>query len=689
MADDSISREKLYDARIAQPPSRYAVNVGGSAVTVTPFRAVASTTSQITFTVNVPSQTVFLDRAVELSATAAYRFDVRCYNAQVAATGAGAAAVTEAVFVFGRDGALEALPIHSLISTLTVIINDSSVTVDLGSTMKELLRLTDYSANRKIRTAPTMLDRYQSNVESVSSNNNPLAGYDQAIADDEVPNGAWWDIAFCNPSDGTLLSSISNGTGTYANPGNGGVANADLIAFVDGIPQRYVNAAPPVGSVLRNVNELTLYTANGYYALAVRFRTQEFLMASPLIYADSHEESVGIFGVNNLQVTANLKADVSRTIRCQQYSNTAYAGAVYAANGPARAIGLGASGPGWTAFGVAPSLVASAPFPEATLNATFISPSVNQKLPSVSMVPWQEYPRYITNITQTIAPRAETAGLQTQSLTIPVIPDLMVFYVKPVTATYPGGPGPAITNFTGDWYLPITQIQLSFDNMAGLLSTAPASQLYRVSHRNGLGLNYDEWSGFARKTATAAASQGGVSATSGGFLVLKPGIDFGLSNGLASGCSGNFVVQAQLTVRNQTALPITSAQIFLLCINSGFFATLAGSSRIMRNLLTEQDVVDSPDAPENNAAVLRRYVGGSFLSSLGNILTKGVDIARKLAPVASAVKPLLPDTGMLGQVKSGMTAVGLGAAGGARTGGGSAGGARSGGAAGLSKRLMM
>lgn len=259
----------------------------------------------------------------------------------------------------------------------------------------------------------------------------------------------------------------------------------------------------------------------------------------------------------------------------------------------------------------------------------------------------------------------------------------MVFYCKPDRqATTP--PLPCITNFTGDWYLPITQCALSFDNTAGLLSTSPVSSLYRISHRNGLAMNYDEWAGFGRKSS---ASQGGLSPTTGGFLCLKPGVDFGLSAGLASGVSGNFVVQANLTIRNQSNFTVSSAQVYLMCINSGFFATLAGSSRIMRNLLTEQDVVESPDAPENNAAVLRRYVGGSFLSSLGNILTKGVDIAKKLAPVASAVKPLLPDTGMLGQVKSGMTAVGLG-----RSGGGSAGGGRSGGGAaggaGLSKRLM-
>lgn len=674
MADDNISREKLYDARIAQPESRFAVNVGGSAITVTPFRAVASTTSQMTFTCNVPSQTVFLDRAVELNAQVAYRFDVRCYSAQPAAPDTA----SQAVFCFGQDGALEALPVHSLISTLTVIINDSSVTVDLGSVMKELLRLTDYSANRKIRTAPTMLDRYVDNVESSGTVNNPLGGYENAVADDELPNGAYWDIQYANPATGNILT----GTGTYTNPGAGtGLPISQNIAFIDGVPQRYFNGAPPPANLL-NVSETALYAAGGYYAMAVRFRTQEFLMVSPLIFADSHEESIGIFGVNNLQVTANFKADVSRTIRCAQYYSAVPAPTALPPRG--RVIGLGAGGPGITNFGTAPSLIATNPFPEAILNCTFISPSINQKLPAVSMVPWAEYPRYISNVnfTPELGPGASATGIQTQSLTIPVIPDLMVFFVKPDRQAVSNQP--CINNTTGDWYLPITQIQLSFDNTAGLLSTAPASQLYRISYRNGLEMNYDEWSGFARKAST---TQGGLSATTGGFLVLKPGVDFGLSAGLASGCSGNFVVQASLTIRNQSKFTVASAQVFLMCINSGFFATLAGSSRIMRNLLTEQDVVESPDAPENNAVVLRRYVGGSFLSSLGNILTKGVNVARSLAPVASAVKPLLPDSGMLGSLKSGMTAVGLGHAGGGRSGGGGSGGGGSGGA-GLSRRLM-
>jgi len=179
--DDSISREKLYDSRIAQPQSRYAVNVGGSQVTVTPFRSVTQTSSSLAFTCNVPSQTVFLDRAVELVATVNYRFDVKI-NLTASPQPAN---ITQPIFVFGRDGALQALPIHSLISTLTVILNDSSVTIDLSTTMRELLRLTDYASNRRIRTAPTMLDRYYDNStpSTFGAVNDPNSGFGILVLD--------------------------------------------------------------------------------------------------------------------------------------------------------------------------------------------------------------------------------------------------------------------------------------------------------------------------------------------------------------------------------------------------------------------------------------------------------------------------------------------------------------------------
>jgi hypothetical protein len=64
---------------------------------------------------------------------------------------------------------------------------------------------------------------------------------------------------------------------------------------------------------------------------------------------------------------------------------------------------------------------------------------------------------------------------------------------------------------------------------------------------------------------------------------------------------------------------------------------------------------------------LNRMVGGFSFSSLGNILSKARDIYQQTKPLVSAVKDMLPQSGMLGKVKSGAEALGYGT--GAGTGG--------------------
>jgi hypothetical protein len=93
--------------------------------------------------------------------------------------------------------------------------------------------------------------------------------------------------------------------------------------------------------------------------------------------------------------------------------------------------------------------------------------------------------------------------------------------------------------------------------------------------------------------------------------------------------------------------------------------------------------------------MLQRYVGGAgMFGSLANILSKAKDIYNQTKPAVSAIKGMLPDTGFMGKLKSGMSSVGYGT--GAGTGAGMDGmgtgagtGAGTGGRRrGLSARLM-
>lgn len=99
----------------------------------------------------------------------------------------------------------------------------------------------------------------------------------------------------------------------------------------------------------------------------------------------------------------------------------------------------------------------------------------------------------------------------------------------------------------------------------------------------------------------------------------------------------------------------------MITANSGFFESIRGSSRIIKGVLSEQDIISAPLAPEATTSMLSRFVGaGGIGGALANVMSKA----------RGAMMPSAP------------------AAGGGKTGAGMSGGAKSSGVKGLQARLM-
>jgi hypothetical protein len=230
---------------------------------------------------------------------------------------------------------------------------------------------------------------------------------------------------------------------------------------------------------------------------------------------------------------------------------------------------------------------------------------------------------------------------------------------------------------------------VNFDNFSGLLSSTTAEQLYGMCVNNGLEQSWNQWVGFAHSQAVgtgSAALGAGRVATTGGLLVLKPSKDITLQTGQAPSLVGNFTFQFNLTVKNTSGVAQTP-QLYVITANSGFFESIRGSSRIIKGVLSEQDIISAPLAPMGTRDALHRYVGGAgMFSNLANILSKAKDIYHATKPAVSAVKGMLPE----GSVKSMMGALGYGSAGAGMAGCGEtgAGAAGAGRRRGLSHRLM-
>lgn len=639
-----IQKEAVFDDRIVQSRPRYAVEKGALSLTNAPFNAIAATSSQMTFNVYVPSENVFVDRALRWSATGRFQMTV---------TGTAGVVAGDVIAVVGKDFAVSSFPLNYLCQTMTATINDTTAVINSQDVLLEVLRLTDYKKNLLQRTCPTMLDKYQSNYLASQSVNDPMAGYSDAVNDDVVPNGSFLGFNFTDPN-GTPL--VGTAAAAYAGATYG---------MENGVP---VYAAGALGAQ-------TLYFS---------ITSTEKLVLSPFVFADDCESDTGLFGINNIQLVMNFKSTgaggslrVLKTLG-NQGTNPVITNVVF---------NSGASGGVWA---------------NPVLNVQFLTPSLDVPLPPKSVVPYMEFPRYITqsqngSINAYGSANGYVAQLQSQTITLPQIPDLLIIYVKAtqVSGGAAGVQDPLDPSYC-DAYLPIASqfnssiknpLSINFDNFSGLLSSHTTEELYQMSISNGLEMDWNQWSGLARSPAAIPVTTvGALTGTfpgyasgawrplSGGFLVLKPSKDITLQSGQAPSLVGNFTLQFNLQVVNTYPFAVQPT-LYVITANSGFFESIRGSSRIIKGVLSEQDIISAPVASAQTHEGLKRLVGGKLsFGSLANVYHKAKEIYEKTKPVVSAIKNALPGEGYAGKAKSALGAVGYGTGAGKK---------------GLSARLMM
>lgn len=596
-----ILKVKTYDGRIVQKRPAYAVCSGALSATAQPTQSIAATASQMSFNIISPSENVFLDRALEWSATGFLQFVVATVVPP---------AVGESIVVPGRDFSLAQYPLNTLCSTVSMTVNDCTTTITTSDVLPYIMRLADQKMNRQFRKSPYMLDKYRTYNDSFGTINNTIGAYDTATDYDNVGNGAYPFLEFTDP--------LGNALGTAA-PAFAG-ANYDCLNGV------------PIGN-----------GAAGPFTIYVKFRSTENIVVPGACFADTHEQDTGFFGITSIQLLMNFQAagdnGVGRVIRsCVRAGRTIQANSV--------------------AFN---NTVPAGVWQNAVVNTVILTPALSLPLPNKNSVPYVEYPRYLGNVTT--LPANSTVQLNSPTITLPSVPDLLLVFARPV----------GLSTQEADFVFPIASspqntvrpLQVTFDNYSNLLSSFSTEELYYISLKNGLNVDYATFVGRARSSAGSYPSadypggfqQGGVVNLAGAPLVLKMSEDISTATGTAPGCVGNYSLQINLSVTN--FLPVSrQAQLVIITINTGFLETIRGSTRIAKAILSEQDVISAEPLSERPS--LQRMVGGFSFSSLANAITKAKDIYEKTKPIASAIASALPEEGRLGVVKKGMKAVGYG-----------------------------
>lgn len=264
---------------------------------------------------------------------------------------------------------------------------------------------------------------------------------------------------------------------------------------------------------------------------------------------------------------------------------------------------------------------------------TFLSPSPSQMIPMTSIVPYYELPTFKTTY-NTAIPANSTATITSVVIAPNSIPDKVFLAVRPSV-------GSVLANATNqEFYLPIERVNITWNNNSGLLASATQQDLYYMSKKAGIKMDYLQWSGRASGTGTSATSI----PLTGGIVAL----DFGdmipiMEEYYAAGSLGTWNFSASVVCRNTTGVNITQPVELIVCFQqSGVFSTTSGVSSQYVGVLSKDTVLSVSQQDPITKIENTRMIGGYGMSDLFNsvktiagstlgkeLLKKGLTLARE------------------------------------------------------------
>lgn len=377
-------------------------------------------------------------------------------------------------------------------------------------------------------------------------------------------------------------------------------------------------------------NQPYVATQNAPYVVNITFRTREPLMLSPFIWCDPESNNQGMYGCQTLNFTFNL-GSANRAFRL--------------ANAQVGTLGNYSAASATSAFAVSSAVITNVA--SAELQMLFLTRQPSNLVSARNVLPFVEYPRYLTDVASVLPANGDTVEQTFQSIQLNSVPDKLIIVARKKMGNQTPG--------DSDSFLAIKSVNISFNNKAGLLSGATQLDLWRMSVESGSNQTWSEFYGSAYKS-----SQNGPQTDTalpeelplcGSVLALEFGRHIELDDVYAPGSIGAFQLLFKVGLSNQTGLQIDANQyeLVLITMNSGVFAIERGTSQTYTAILSRADVLAVSSRPQYARSGLARLVGGSV-----------EDKVKMLA------RPL-------------MEAVGMGTSGGGTSGGGTSGGGTSGG----------
>ena len=303
--------------------------------------------------------------------------------------------------------------------------------------------------------------------------------------------------------------------------------------------------------------------------------TEPLLFLSPLISGNSDCQAA-LLGVATFSVTLNI-GDTSRVMSNASYGSHAGVNT--------QTIGI----------------VSLSPFTNSNLLMNYLSipPTLGDKIEPRNVVNYNNYISLPGNLTGSLA-AGQSKAFPSSTFTLGQVPSKMLIYAKKVSPT----------TYDSNSFAVISGITINFTNKTGSLSGATAAQLYNLSVKNGLQMNFYEFGGVGVSSNNGVPT---VVPTIGSILVIDPSIDLGMDAQYTNMSQGQFSINFTITLQNQTTTA-SDYMIYILNVNSGIFVTENGISTASLALLTCDQVLDTKeqDAVMDKKTYEEQIVGGSI-----------------------------------------------------------------------------
>lgn len=446
---------------------------------------------------------------------------------------------------YGSDYALQAFPLNHLFTTASATVNNSNVSSNIQDILPQILQMMSQEE----------LSAYDGMTPNLVDFN--CAKYSEAL-------GSTNDV---------ISTTSKSGYNKYFSPR--GSFTCKVVSF-----SRKDTATP---AVIRN-DTLESNNAGCIFKIAYEVEiTEPIIGLSPFIYGHPLYSNQGLVGISAMNFVFNLDATAKRFLSCGVASTKV------------TKIELGRN-----VEGTAPAVAnTTLPFADAEMLVSFLSSQPRDMIKSRNIVNFTDIPRFITTPQVAVASGGATKDLNTNNIQLNQLPDLFVIQVRLPMAN--------MTIHDAEYGCAITGISVNLNNSSGLLSSMNAQQLWALSVKNGSKQTWPQFSGHSNAFATRTASNAGISSqpTTGSLLVLSP-TDLSLPDFLAPGCIGSYNFQIRLSVAQYTGAAITP-EIVVMCVNSGIFATTAGSSQIFTGILTKSMVEEAKSMSSVNPVMSVEY----------------------------------------------------------------------------------